>query len=50
MIATFCLNFSLKKPKILANGTAPIYVRLTVEKQRLEFTTKRFILPEKLQG
>jgi len=47
MITTFCLNFSLKKTKILADGTAPIYVRLTVEKLRLEFTTRRFILPER---
>lgn len=47
MITTFCLNFSLKKSKILANGTAPIYVRLTIEKSRLEFTTRRFILPER---
>ena len=34
MISTFCLNFALKKTKVLANGTAPIYRRLTIEGQR----------------
>jgi len=37
MISTFCLNFALKKTKILANGTAPIYLRLSIEGQRIEF-------------
>ncbi|WP_419788854.1 Arm DNA-binding domain-containing protein [Mucilaginibacter sp. E4BP6] len=31
MISSACLNFTLKKSKVLANGTAPIYIRLTVE-------------------
>ena len=35
MISTFNLLFALKKAKILANGTAPIYLRKTVEWYRL---------------
>lgn len=45
MISTFCLSFALKKTKILANGTAPIYLRITVEGDRIEFTTRRYINP-----
>ena len=47
MISTFCLNFSLKKTKILANGTAPIYLRLTIEGDRIEFTTRRYVIPSR---
>ena len=47
MISTFNLLFSLKKAKILANGTAPIYLRITIEGDRLEFTTKRYINPSR---
>lgn len=39
------MNFMLKKTKILANGTAPIYLRITIAGERIEFTTKRYILP-----
>ena len=45
MISAFNLLFALKKAKILANGTAPIYLRKTIEGDRLEFTTKRYINP-----
>lgn len=47
MISTFNLNFALKKSKLLANGTAPIYIRLTINGNRIEFTTKRYIIPSK---
>lgn len=47
MISTFNLLFALKKAKILANGTAPIYLRITIEGDRLEFTTKRYINPSR---
>ncbi len=47
MISSFNLNFSLKKSKLLANGTAPIYIRLTIDGERLEFTTKRYVIPSK---
>lgn len=45
MISTFCLSFALKRSKILANGMAPVYLRITVEGKRTEFTTRRYILP-----
>ncbi|WP_144914394.1 Arm DNA-binding domain-containing protein [Mucilaginibacter frigoritolerans] len=47
MISAFCLNFALKKTKILANGTAPIYLRLTIEGDRIEFTTRRYVNPSR---
>ena len=47
MISAFCLNFALKKTKILANGTAPIYLRLTIEGHRIEFTTRRYLNPSR---
>lgn len=45
MISTFCLSFVLKKTKVLANGTAPICLRITIDGERIEFKTKRYILP-----
>ncbi|QQL51196.1 site-specific integrase [Mucilaginibacter ginkgonis] len=47
MIRTVCINFTLKKTKILKDGTAPIYLRLTVASERVEFTTRRYIRPER---
>lgn len=47
MIRTVCINFSLKKSKTLSNGTAPVYLRLTVGGERVEFTTRRYIKPER---
>jgi hypothetical protein len=47
MIRTVCINFSLKKSKTLNNGTAPVYLRLTVAGARVEFTTRRYIKPER---
>lgn len=47
MISTFSLNFALKKTKVLANGTAPVYLRLTIEGNRIEFTTRRYVIPAK---
>jgi site-specific recombinase XerD len=45
MISTISLNFAIKKSKLLANGTAPIYLRLTMEGNRIEFTTRRYVNP-----
>lgn len=47
MIRTVCINFSLKKTKTLNNGTAPVYLRLTVAGERVELTTRRYINPER---
>lgn len=46
MITTICIGFALKKSKILGNGTAPIYIRITVDGCRVEFTTRRYLNPE----
>jgi len=37
------LHFYAKSTKVNANGKLPIYVRLTVNGQRLEFSSKKFI-------
>ncbi|WP_238381779.1 site-specific integrase [Mucilaginibacter pedocola] len=37
----------MKKSKTLNNGTAPVYLRLTVAGERVEFTTRRYIKPER---
>lgn len=47
MNKTFSLLFYVKKGKILANGTAPIYLRITIDGKRKEITTKRHIEPVK---
>ncbi len=43
MIRTICVNFQLKRNKLLTNGKAPIYLRITVLGERAEFTTKRYL-------
>jgi len=47
MNKTFSLLFYVKKSKKLANGTAPIYLRITVDGTPREITTKRHIEPDK---
>ena len=37
------LHFYAKSTKANANGLLPIYVRLTVDGKRLEFSTKKFV-------
>ncbi len=37
------LLFFVKKSKMLSNGTAPIYVRITIANVRMELATKRYI-------
>lgn len=37
------LHFYAKSTKVNANGLLPIYVRLTVDGKRLEFSTKKFV-------
>jgi site-specific recombinase XerD len=41
------LHFYAKSTKANSNGLFPIYVRLTVDGQRLEYSTKKFIDPTK---
>lgn len=40
---TLAVLFILKKNKPQSNGTYPLYMRLTVDGQRAEITTKRFV-------
>ena len=47
MNKTFNLLFFVRRNKILANGTAPIYLRITIDGKIREITTKRHIEPEK---
>lgn len=47
MSNTFSLLFYVKKSKIGADGTAPIYLRITVNGQRAEVSTKRTVAPDK---
>jgi hypothetical protein len=43
--ATFSINFFVKWKKLLRNGEAPIYLRITVNKQQAEASLKRSIKP-----
>ena len=47
MNKTFNLLFFIKKSKIKANGTAPIYLRITIDGKPKEIASKRYIEPEK---
>jgi site-specific recombinase XerD len=47
MKAKTTLHFYAKSTKANATGLFPIYVRLTVEGKRLEYSTKKFIEPSK---
>jgi len=45
MIRIVCINFTLKVTTTIANGTAPVYLRTSIDGSRVEFTTRRYILP-----
>jgi len=47
MNKTFRLRFYVKKAKTVANGTAPIYLRITIDGKITELAAKRYVLPEK---
>ena len=44
--STFALVFYIKRNKMMRNEEAPIYLRITVNGQRAEFSTKRSINPD----
>lgn len=46
MNKTFNLLFLIKKSKTKANGTTPIYLRITIDGIPKEIATKRYLLPE----
>jgi hypothetical protein len=39
--------YLLRRTKSLPNGTAPIYLRISIGDDRVELSTKKFILPGK---
>ena len=43
MNITFTLLFFIKKNKIRTNGTAPIYLRITIDGKAAEIAAKRYI-------
>ena len=47
MNRSFNLLFFVKKSKAVSNGTAPIYLRITIDGKQTEIAVKRYILPEK---
>src|SRR6185437_3026161 len=47
MKTRFSHSFQLKPAKSLPNGTAPIYLRITVDDDRVELSTKRYVLPQR---
>lgn len=47
MNKSFNLLFYVKKSKIAANGTAPIYLRITIDGRITEIAVKRYIVPDK---
>ena len=44
--ATFSILFFIKKSKLLKNGAAPIYLRITINGKRAEISLKRSITPK----
>jgi hypothetical protein len=47
MNTTFSLLFYLKKPKNYESGLVPVYLRITINSQRVETSTGRECLPDK---
>ncbi len=47
MNRSFNLLFFVKRSKAIANGTAPIYLRITIDGKQTEIAVKRYIVPEK---
>ena len=47
MKATFNIMFFIQKGKVTANGRAPIFARLTVNGERVHFSTKLSIQPDR---
>ncbi|MBN8854707.1 MAG: recombinase [Sphingobacteriales bacterium 50-39] len=45
MKTRFTTSFQLKQSKMLPNGTAPIYLRITIGADRVELSTKKYVQP-----
>ncbi|MET3978644.1 hypothetical protein ABIB62_001213 [Mucilaginibacter sp. UYP25] len=44
---SFSLLFYVKSSKLSADGTAPIYLRITIDGKRIEISSKRQVIPSK---
>jgi len=47
MNKTFGLLFYVKRSKMGTNGTAPVYLRITIDGERIEVSSKRHVDPDK---
>jgi hypothetical protein len=47
MKKSFSLLFYLKRSKITAERTVPVYLRITIGGQRIEISSKRYVNPDK---
>ncbi len=47
MNRTFGLLFYFKRSKMISDGTAPIYLRITIESESVEISSKRYANPGK---
>ena len=47
MNKTFGLLFYVKRSKMINDGTAPVYLRITMDGERVEISSKRYVNPDK---
>ena len=47
MNKTFGLLFYVKRSKMIADGTVPVYLRITIDSERVEISSKRYVNPGK---
>src|SRR6185437_836222 len=47
MITRLSLSFKLRQSKSLPNGMAPIYMSIAVGEDRVELSTKKYVLPQR---
>lgn len=47
MNKTFGLLFYVKRSKMIADETAPVYIRITIDGERIEISSKRYVNPDK---
>ena len=47
MNKSFNLLFYVKRSKTIIDGTAPVYLRITIDGERIEISSKRYINPDK---
>lgn len=47
MNATVLILFYIKRTKVNKEGLVPIYARVTIDSKRFEFSTNKFVSPDK---